>query len=190
MKIGFQGDIGSNSEIAAQKLAEKFQFQNISFVPLINSQNVVNALSKKQVDYGVMATKNIIAGDVEETLLALTPNIELIDTITLPIHHFLFKKNKTAQIKYVASHIQALKQTQETRKKLFSFDVKEVECSDTALAAKMLSDGIYPDSYGVICREETGKMFQLTLVAKNIEDDKTNQTFFGLFKLKEQQEKI
>ncbi len=183
MKIGFQGDLFSNSEEASQIFAKKMYFENVEFIPLISSKNVVKNLITKNIDFGVMATKNIIAGDVIETKEALTPNIELISSIDLPIHHCLFKKTENSSILYVASHIQALQQTKETRKKILK-DVPEIECSDTSLAAKMLANGKYPENYGVICRENAGLFFNLFLVAKNIEDNPFNTTRFGLFQLK------
>ena len=145
--------------------------------------NPVVHFHSKQIDFGVMAIKNIVAGDVVETKEALTPQIELFDTLDLPIHHCLFKKSPQSNIEYVASHIQALHQTQETRKKILK-NVIEIECTDTALAAKMLFNGEYPENYAVICRENAGNFFNLTLVAKNIEDNPFNTTTFGLFKLK------
>ena len=93
------------------------------------------------------------------------------------------KKQKKSSIQYVASHIQALQQTKGTRKKILK-NIPEIECLDTALAAKKLSKGEYPENYAVICRENAGLFFNLTLVAKNIEDDPFNKTTFGFFKLK------
>ena len=183
MRIGFQGDYLSNSEEASQKFSEKLNLTNAEFIPLISSQNVVTALLNNQIDFGVMATKNIVAGEVVETKKALTPEIELFDTLDLPIHHCLFKKSHKSSIKYVASHIQALHQTRESRKQILK-NVIEIECTDTALAAKMLFNGEYPENYAVICRENAGNFFNLTLMAKNIEDNPFNMTSFGLFKLK------
>ena len=95
----------------------------------------------------------------------------------------MFTKSKDAQIDFVASHIQALKQTILTRRKLLP-DAKEVICVDTAMAAKMLYDGDYPQNYAVICRQNAGENYGLYLYAKNIEDDPSNETTFGLFVLR------
>lgn len=183
MKIGFQGDIFSNSEEACKKFIQKMNFNTAQLIPLISSKNVVDALLKKEIDYGVMALKNSIAGPVIETKEVLNNSIQLIETLDLPIHHCLFKKTADSDINFVASHIQALNQTKETRKNILN-NVIEIECLDTALAAKMLSEGKYPNNYAVICRENAGLFFKLFLMAKNIEDNKSNLTTFGLFKLK------
>lgn len=39
-------------------------------------------------------------------------------------------------------------------------------------------------NYAVICRKNAGKFYGLHLLAENIEDDKSNKTLFGLYKLK------
>lgn len=183
MKIGFQGDIYSNAEEATEKFVKKLNLKNVTPVALVTSKNVVSALIRQEIEYGIMAIKNSIGGEVSETMKAINQNIELIDTIEIPIHHCLFVKNKSSKIHYVASHIQALMQTKENRRKIFK-KVTEVECIDTALAAKMLFNGEYPEDYAVICRENAGKFYGLHLLAKNIEDNKSNKTLFGLFKLK------
>ena len=183
MKIGFQGDIFSNAEEATDRFIKKLNVQNVVPVALITSKNVVSSLINKEIDYGVMAIKNSIAGDVAETKEALTEHIELVDTAEIDIHHCLFTKNNQAKIHCVASHIQALMQTVNNRKKILN-NVIEVECIDTALAAKMLFSGEYPENYAVICRKNAGNFYNLHLLAENIEDDKSNKTLFGLFKLK------
>ena len=183
IKIGFQGDIGSNSEEASRKFTQELNIENAVYIPLITSQNVVDALENKKIDFGVMAITNNSAGIVIETQKALTKKIKLLKTTDLHIHHSLFTKNKNDQIKFVASHIQALNQTKSTRQKLIPNAI-EIECTDTAHAAKMLAEGKYPNTYAVICRKNAGLNHNLFLLAQNIEDNPENKTTFGLFKLK------
>ena len=183
MKIGFQGVLFSNSEEAAIQFAKTHGLKTNQFIPLITSQNVVSALINKKIDYGVLAIQNKIAGIVKETTDALTENIEPIDSLYLPIHHALFKKNKNSKIDFIASHIQALNQTKEYRRKNLP-TIKEIESEDSAISAKKLSTGIYPENYAVICKKNAGEFYNLFLIDENIEDDKENETLFGLFKLK------
>lgn len=184
MKIGFQGDIGSNAEEATGKFVDILKNNKLEQVALITSKNVVSALLDKKIKYGVMAIRNSIIGEVIETKNAINEKIEMIDSIEIDIHHCLFAKNENSLLQYVASHIQALQQTEKTRAKILK-DVQEVECIDTALAAKMLYDGEYSENYAVICRKNAGNIYGLKLIAENIEDDKSNKTTFGLFRLKD-----
>ena len=183
MKIGFQGDLFSNSEEAAFQFSKIHELKIDKFIPLISSKRVVDALLNKKIDYGVLAIQNKIAGIVKETEEDLTDKIELIDTLSLQIHHSLFKKNKNSKIDFIASHIQALNQTKAYRRKNFSH-IKEIESEDTGISAKKLSTGEYPENYAVICKKSAGKFYNLFLIDENIEDDKKNKTLFGLFKLK------
>ena len=160
----------------------EFEFKNADQVPLLTSKNVASALSQRDVDYGVMAIRNSIAGEVVETKEALSDNIELLGKTEIPIHHCVFTKSSHSKVDFVASHIQALKQTIHTRQKILP-EAKEVECIDTALAAKMLFEGEYPENYAVICHKNAGERYGLHLLAENIEDDKINKTTFGLFRL-------
>ncbi len=183
MKIGYQGIEGSNSEAVALEFATKLDCE-YSLIPLTNSNNVTSALQNNEIDYGVMATYNILGGVVKETEIALKgKDFKLIKTIKIPIHHCIFKKKNisTSKINVIASHEQALKQTIKSRKKLFP-NSKPLAVEDTALAAKYLSQNIFEDNIAVICRKNAGEMFNLELLYENIEDDSSNYTEFGIYK--------
>ena len=68
IKVGFQGICGSNSEIAAENLTQKMGLSNVEFVGLVTSKAVIEALEKGLIDYGVLATKNSIGGEVKDNL--------------------------------------------------------------------------------------------------------------------------
>ncbi len=187
MRIGYQGDISSNSEAAAKTYFsdEKRDIpkDNLEYIPLLSSKRVFNALLSGEIDIGVAAIKNSIAGEVQETKNALEGvSLTCKDTIKIPIHHCLFTKKGCSIEKCikVISHPQALRQTQETRAHRFGW-LTEYEVGDQAKAAKDLSNGKYPENYAVICRKNAGETVGLTLIAENIEDNPTNETTFGIF---------
>lgn len=62
IKIGYQGDIGSNNEAAAGKFANRENLSEVVFVPLITSEGVADAMRQNTIDYGVMAIGNSSAG--------------------------------------------------------------------------------------------------------------------------------
>ena len=155
-------------------------------MPLISSKNVIENIENKLIDFGVVAKENSIAGIVEETKVALqNKNFEIVDTIVLPICHCLFKLKNTNidDIKYIASHIQVLKQTQNYRNKHF-YNAQEIEVEDTAISAKNLAKGILPSNYAVICRKNAGELYNLVLIAGNINDQPNNKTTFIILKTK------
>eukprot|EP00833_Pecoramyces_ruminatium_P017082 jgi/Orpsp1_1/1191114/evm.model.d7180000083593.1 len=178
MKIGYQGDIGSNSEAAAKAYFLNNDDNNYEFIPLLNSKNVFDNLLNENIDIGVVAVTNSLAGEVQETKEALKNiNPTNIATITIPIHHCLFCKGDINKCSVVMSHPQALKQTKNKRNQKFKW-LEELEIGDQAKAAKDLSIGKYPDNYAVICRKNAGENVGLILIAENIEDDSSNKTTF------------
>lgn len=187
IKIGYQGEIGSNAEAATLEYTkcENINKEEYKLIPLVNSQNVVNSLKTGEIDCGVAAIKNSIAGPVEETINTLKDEkYEVVKRIVLPIHHCIFIKPNInlEQVEFIASHIQALNQTRINRNKLF-LNWKEKETRDTALAARELSEGALPDNYAVICRKNAGEYYGLHLVYENIEDDSSNKTEFLIMKV-------
>lgn len=180
VRIGYQGDIGSNSEEAAKNIAKTLGLTDVEFVPLINSKRVIEELKAKNIDYGVVASLNSTTGVVEETAKALRKQKYSVKaTAMLPIHHCLFKRKyvRTKDLKVIASHIQALNQTKINREKYYPF-CKEIAVEDTALAAKQLSEGNLSNEIAVICRKNAGEMYGLELVRENLEDDNFNYTIF------------
>lgn len=186
MRIGYQGIVGSNSYIAAMEVAQSQRFENVEYVPLISSINVISELEKGNIDYGVIATKNSIGGEVVESMNALrNRHLELVATYILPIHHALFKKSadiSNDSLKAVASHIQALKQTRQYIEDNFPQINQNIEIEDTALSAVKLANGELSDTTAVICSRLAGEKAGLTLIASNIEDRKDNRTEFRLLK--------
>ena len=184
MKIGYQGIVGSYSQRAAALLADSAGIFNAEYVPLVSSANVAEALLKGRIDYGVMAVYNSIGGDVAETAEALC-NVDFrkVTAIVMDIHQCIYKLSTSVsniEIKAIASHIQALKQTAGNVKKYFP-DARIIEIEDTATAARMLSEGKLDKYTAVICSREAGIAYNLTQIYENIEDDSSNRTMFVLF---------
>lgn len=176
--IAYQGIWGSNSHTAALEMAKKLNIAGFDTLEAISSKGVVEALQNGTAQYGVMATRNIIAGEVIETRDALaTIAYRSLCTHTLPIHHCLFAKDKTVTPSCVASHIQALNQCKTYLAQTYPLAALQ-EVADTALAARYLSDGTLPETTAVLCRKNAGEYFGLALLAENVEDMKENKTDF------------
>ena len=182
MKFGFQGDWGSNCESATNEIVKNIN-KEVELMPLISSKNVVSALKNGEIDFGVMAIENNIGGIVKETQNALNEDIELVKKFQIEIHHCLFVKDKQidkTDIKFVASHEQALFQTKTNLNRIFK-DIRLVKIADTALGAKYLSNGKFAKNYAVVCNRQAGIINNLHLLLENIEDGQSITTF-GLYK--------
>jgi len=186
MKIGYQGIEGSNSQASARNMAQRLGWTDVEYVPLVHSKGVVDALLAGEVDFGVMATLNHVAGVVLETQAALKGlKYRMLALDCIPIHHCLFVKDPSVkEIHTVASHIQALKQCKGTLERDYPGAVWKEE-EDTAIAARHLAEGALSPDTGVLCRKDAGEAFGLHLLRENLEDDPDNATEFELIRLSE-----
>lgn len=186
VSIGYMGIAGSFSDAAAHILADEMGFEEVQYLPLVCSQNILDKLKKGTIDYGVLGVENSSVGPVSEFVEAFEGvKYDILAEHILPIHHCLFKLSPSVSAEHltsVASHPQALTQTAKTRAANWP-DLKEYEIDDTALGAEWLANGTLPDSAAVICSRIAGTMWNLDLIAENIEDSSTNRTTFWLLKL-------
>jgi prephenate dehydratase len=185
IKIGYQGIEGSNAFKCAQTMAKHSGLRHYELLPLVFSQTVVNALTTGEIDFGVMAIKNSIAGSVQETQEAMKDvPLESVLSEKIAVRHAAFKKNKKIRnpsIDLVISHEQALLQCHESIKKLFpNATFQTIE--DTAIGAKDLAEGKYGIRTAVICSSSAGGKYKLWMEKAQIQDRKDNMTEFQMFK--------
>lgn len=187
MKIGYQGIEGSHSEEAAKTFARELGLKKVQLIPLISSLSVVEKLEKGEVDYGVVAVRNTLGGEVIETREALrNKDPQVLRQRSFAIHHCLFVLDSSVRlgdILAVASHIQALVQCQGNIKGHLG-GVELIDIEDTALGALHLAQGKHEPTTAVLCKKTAGEKYGLHLLLENIEDSEDNRTDFILFNLK------
>lgn len=185
IRVGYQGDVGSNAEEAAIRLAAQsgtLAGQYVELVPLIASKSVIQAMMVGDISFGILAIENSIGGTVTETKEALGRAASdgfaaiVAGELKLPIHHCVFAKCVDVDISGFASHEQALRQTAGWRARRHP-DASELSVIDTAYAAKMLADGELAEDIAVICRRSAGISHGLRLIAENVEDAESITTF-------------
>lgn len=185
-KIGYQGQEFSNNHRAALQLAKKQGFDDFILLPLTTSKNVVNALKRKEIDYGVLALKNSIAGVVKESYEAIkNESLELVNVHPLHVSHCVFLKGDklaNTDIKKIISHEQALKQCSQTLARLFP-NAELTAVADTSLAAKYVHEGVYDEHTAAICSKEAGLHFGLRLIKEDVQDLHENYTEMRLYQL-------
>ncbi len=182
VRIAYMGIPFSNSEEAATVFAARMGWADAEYIPAVTSQGVVDTLDAGGCDYGVMASGNIAAGPVEETVRALAGrgDLRVIDEVGLPIRHCLFvRHDDDGEPEVLVSHIQGLLQTQGNLRRLYP-DAEWMEAEDTAYAARALAAGELPAHAAVICRRNAGEAYGLKLVRADIQDRDDNTTVFSL----------
>lgn len=183
VRLGYMGIPFSNSEAMALEFKREMNWKDAKLVPLMSSADTMNALQAGDIDFAVLACRNSSAGDVLETKKALE-DVEYRKVLdgSERICHCLFAKTKDAKIDEICSHIQAIGQCRENISEMYP-DAKLTECSDTAYAAQMLSEGKLSGNCAVICRKSAGEHYGLELIKEDFEDSGDNRTYFMMIAL-------
>ena len=177
LSIAFLGPLGTYSEEAALK-----QFGLGRQAVVCGSiDEVFRTVEAGAADYGVVPVENSTEGAVGLTLdLLLASPLQICGEITLPIHHCLLSKQANiTQISHVFSHGQSLSQCHEWLNKTLPNVMREPVTSN-AFAAKMIHDLVASDGTfaAAIASKRAAELFDLNVLAENIEDDANNTTRF------------
>jgi chorismate mutase/prephenate dehydratase len=172
LKIAYFGPAGTFTESAAKK-----HFGSApSFTPFITIDDVFRAVESGNADYGVVPVENSTEGAVGRTLdLLLTSPLMICGEVGLRIHQNLMSKSATAErLQKLYSHAQSLAQCHEWLNRNLP-NVARVPVASNAEAARMAA--LEPDSCA-IAGEAAAKLYELNILAANIEDDPNNTTRF------------
>lgn len=174
MRVAYLGPKGTFSEEAAIKY---YQGQEIELVMYNTIIDVLEAVSERQVDKGIVPIENAIEGTITMTTDGLTNYPVWVEgEAVLPINLHLLG-NTDAQlenIKEVFSIPPALAQCRSFTKEL---GVEARQASSTANAAQKIKESGRLDA-GAIASEWAAKTFGLKSLQSNIQDFEGNRTRF------------
>lgn len=175
MKIGIQGIQGSFHDEAASKY---FQGENIDLVCFDGFRPLAKCVKNGDVDFGVMAIENTIAGTI-------LPNYSLINDYELNISGEIYSRIELSlmanegvsieNIKHVYSHPMALLQCADFLNRYPH--VEALEHVDTADGARLVRDEKLLQA-GAIASSRAAEIFGLNVLERNIETNKANYTRF------------
>lgn len=174
-RIAIQGGYGAFHEIAAYKY---FGEQSVEIVPRNTFKDLFKALKDRQVDYGITAIENSLAGSIlPNYTLLLESNMKVIGEIYLRIKQNLvaLPGQTLLDIKEVYSHPMAILQCQTFFDEYP--DMMLIDSIDTALSAKKIADEKLK-GIAAIASELAAKKYGLDIVAEEIETNKRNYTRF------------
>jgi prephenate dehydratase len=178
-RIAIQGGYGAFHEIAAYSY---FENEDIEIVPRNTFKDLFKALKQGQVDFGITAIENSIAGSIlpNYTLLQES-NLNIVGEIYLRIRQNLvaLPGQTILDIREVHSHPMAILQCQRF------FDehprITLIDSMDTALSAKEIADHQLM-GVAAISSSQAAKRYQLNIIAESIETHKMNYTRFLILK--------
>ena len=177
--ISFQGIEGANSHLACKEL-----FPKAKVIPCETFEEVFDSVRTNKSNIGLIPVENSIAGRVAEihSLMHKTP-LKIVGEyfMKVELHLLGVKKIKINQVKNVRSHIHALSQC---RKFIKKSKIKMIVTPDTALAAKEVSEENNPTE-SAIASKLAGKIYNLKILKKNVEDSFQNITRFILLQKKQ-----
>jgi len=173
LKVAFQGELGAYSEMAVYS----FFGQNVTVKPCKIFDDVFENVKNGDVDFGVVPIENSIEGSVNRTYdLFLEYDLKVCGEIIIRVSHCLIANKGTGidQIKTVYSHPQALAQC---RKFLEQQKLQAISTFDTAGSVKMIKEEEMMDA-AAIASERAAQIYDMPILAKEIEDVKNNSTRF------------
>lgn len=180
LRIAIQGIKGSNHH----QVAKNYFDEEVEMVECLSFDAVVDQLLQKKADKGVMAIENSIAGSIIPNYALVHQNdLHIIGEYYLNIHHNLMVLNgqKFEDIKEVSSHPMALLQCKEFFKDFPS--IRLVEDVDTAETAKRIHEQKL-GHVAAIAPKVAAELYDLDIVADNIQTIKNNSTRFIIVKTK------
>ncbi|MDP4679941.1 MAG: prephenate dehydratase [Cyclobacteriaceae bacterium] len=179
MKIGIQGVKGSFHDLAASLYFHSDDYEIEAFGGF---RPLAQAVHKKELDYGVMAIENTIAGSILPNYALMSEyDLEICGEVYCRIEmSFLVNKGvKIENINRVYSHPMALLQCADFLGQHTHIKLNEAE--DTADSARMIKDNLMLDS-AAIASHRAAEIFGLEVIAENIETNKENYTRFLILK--------
>lgn len=174
--IGIQGGKGSFNEEACRFYCKRHGIEHFRLAYLYTAENVLHALHRGQVDFGVFAIQNARGGAVMETIQALSRfSCEILDTFAIVISHCLLVHPEAdfEQVDTVISHPQALAQCAGSLAEKFP-QLKQMsgegDLIDQAHCAEFLSFDKLPRSTAVLASRVCADLYGLRIHAEGLQD--------------------
>ncbi|WP_185858270.1 prephenate dehydratase [Blattabacterium cuenoti] len=178
-KIAIQGVKGCFHHAAVSRY---FEGCNYKLMECSSFRELAISVAKSNVDIGVMAIENTIAGTILTNYSLLSEyNLKIVGEVYMPIQHHLmaYPGQNIEEIKEIYSHPMAILQCE-----LFIDThpyIKISEYSDTAAAAKYISI-CKKKGIAAIASENAAKEYGLEVISKNIQTITSNFTRFFIIK--------
>ncbi|HVN25064.1 MAG TPA: prephenate dehydratase [Syntrophorhabdales bacterium] len=170
--IGFQGEHGAYSEVAAHAYAPA-----LASIPCGSFHDVFRFVETGQLDFGIVPVENSLEGAITEVNdLLIDSDLKIVGEATIPVHHCLLAlpEQDYREIRAVYSHPQALGQC---RAFISRHKLEARPFYDTAGAAAMLREQ-KPAATGVIASGLCAELYNLEILKENVEDHTSNRTRF------------
>lgn len=175
--IGFQGEHGAYSEVAAKVLKPED-----AMIPCKEFNDVFDSVESGLFDFGIVPVENTLGGLVGpvNSILIYT-NLKIVAAVDMPVRHCLLCTPGAdhRELRTVWSHSQALSQC---RHFLHRNHLDPTPYYDTAGAAKALAES-RPKGVAAIASRFCADLYDLEIIKEDIQDSPHNRTRFFLLAL-------
>lgn len=172
LKVAYFGAEGTFTHLAAR---EKFG-SSVTLLPTASIGEVFKEVSQSRVSFGVVPIENSTEGVIAHTLdLLVESELRICAEIFLDIHqNLLSRTGRSGDIQKIVSHPQPLAQCRRWLAANFP-NVKLEDVASTAHAAMMAAADA---TLGAISSSLAKEVYNLKVIAANIEDESNNITRF------------
>lgn len=182
--IGFQGDHGAWSEVAARSWES-----GLATIPCREFVDVFDAVREGRFDYGIVPVENTLGGLIGPVNAILVyADLRIVAAVDLPVRHCLLCQPGTdhREIRQVYSHTQALAQC---RGFLARNHLDAVPWFDTAGAARMLAEE-RPRASAALASRLAGELYGLEVIKEGVQDADNNRTRFFVLASRDEGERL
>lgn len=186
--FGIQGGVGSFNEQALTDYVKRQQIKDYQVKYLYTTQRVLAELHEGNIDFNLFAMHNSIGGVVGESIQAIANyKFTIVEEFAIAIRHFMLKRPEQAlkQIDTIMTHPQVALQCQTTLKTKYpqyKIIAGQGDLIDSANAAKALAKGKLQANIAVMGPEILSQIYQLEIIASDLQDAKNNLTSFLMVK--------
>jgi prephenate dehydratase len=184
-KIGYLGPEFSYHHLAAQKAFNQAENTGeYQLVSIPDFESIFVQVCNKQVDLGLVALRNNLAGIVTEVADLLTKyssKIEITGEVNLPISHCLMAKPEVVlkDLTKIYSHPKALEQCQQFQKSHPKIAFEPAKSTSEAARIVSISKN---NTYAAIGSKESAEHLGLDVLSQNVQDSDYNSTKFVIFR--------
>jgi len=179
ISVAIQGGYGSFHEIAAKAF---FNGTPIEILPCETFEDLFFELAEKNVDSGMVAIENSVAGSILPNYAKLRNSGLWVagETYLRIVQNLVALPGQTINdIREIHSHPVAIQQCNIFLEELRRKGVRVIESADTALSAKWISDEKL-EGVGAIASKRAAEMYKLEILREEVESDRQNFTRFLL----------
>ncbi|MEZ6255747.1 MAG: prephenate dehydrogenase/arogenate dehydrogenase family protein [Patescibacteria group bacterium] len=183
---GIQGGKGSFNEQALGDFVSRHGIEKYEVKYLYTTERVLQELELGKIDFGQFAMHNSIGGVVAESIHASAKHrFNIVEEFEIVISHHIMKRKNVdwKDIKTIMAHPQVFKQCQATLAKdypQYNLVVGEGDLIDHAKVAQALNLGELDKNIAVMGPRILAELYDLDVVASDLQDNKNNLTSFLL----------